>query len=267
MADTSLAETSTLASPEPPARPAPENFAEQYVPRFVDKWDALIDWDRRKAAEAGFFVERLRAAGARRVLDVAAGTGFHSVALIEAGFEVVAVDGSAAMLEQARANAARRGHALDAVHADWRSLGEMVDGTFDAVVCLGSSFPHLFAEADRRHVLGEFSRRIAPGGLLMLDHRNFDAVRAHRYKSSGNYYYCGTGAKVSVDHVDESLCRFRYDFSDRETYTLEVYPVLKDEMRGLLEDAGFAEVETFGDFKPVFDVFSTDFVIHVARRP
>ncbi|MGJ3263019.1 MAG: class I SAM-dependent methyltransferase [Salinarimonas sp.] len=267
-----MADTRTLAPVDAPVgapapRAAPESFADQYVPRFVDKWDDLIDWDRRKAAEAGFFVERLRAAGARRVLDVAAGTGFHSVALIEAGFEVVAVDGSAAMLEQARANAVRRGHALEAIHADWRSLAETVHDTFDAVVCLGSSFPHLFAEADRRNVLQEFSGRLAPGGLLMLDHRNFDAIRAHRYKSSGNYYYCGTGAKVSVDHVDESLCRFRYDFADRETYTLEVYPVLKDEMRALLADAGFVEVETVGDFKAVFDIFSTDFVIHVARRP
>ncbi|GGK49535.1 class I SAM-dependent methyltransferase [Salinarimonas ramus] len=265
-----MADTQTLApapAPTGDARPAPERFAEQYVPRFVDKWDALIDWDRRKASEADFFVERLRAAGARRVLDVAAGTGFHSVALIEAGFEVVAVDGSAAMLEQARANAARRGHTLEAIHADWRELGTKVTGTFDAVVCLGSSFPHLFDAGDRRHVLGEFAARIAPGGLLMLDHRNFDAIRAHRYKSSGNFYYCGTGAKVSVDHADETLCRFRYDFADRETYTLEVYPVLENEMRGLLEDAGFEAVETFGDFKRVFDIYATDFVIHVARRP
>ena len=262
-----MAEPEPLAPIEAPARPAPEDFAEQYLPRFVEKWDDLIDWDRRSAAEAGFFVERLRAAGVRRVLDVAAGTGFHSVALLEAGFEVVAADGSAAMLEQARANAARRGHTLEAVHADWRELGAIVPQTFDAVVCLGSSFPHLFAEADRRHVLGEFSRRLRPGGLLMLDHRNFDAIRAHRYKSSGNYYYCGTGAKVSVDHADETLCRFRYDFADRETYTLEVYPVLKEEMRGLLDAVGFAEIETFGDFKSEFDDYTTDFIIHVARRP
>jgi len=190
-------------------RAAPESFESQYVPSFVDKWDDLIDWDRRKASEAGFFVEKLRAAGATRILDVAAGTGFHSVALIEAGFDVVAVDGSAAMLEQARTNAARRGHRLETVHADWRSLGERISGPFDAVVCLGSSFPHLFEEADRRAVLDEFAAQLAPGGLLMLDHRNFDAIRAHRYKSSGNFYYCGTGAKVSVDHIDPTLCRFR----------------------------------------------------------
>lgn len=255
----------TLATTPP--RAEPEHFVAQYAPRFVDRWDDLIDWDRRQAAEAGFFVERLRAAGARRVLDVAAGTGFHSVALIEAGFEVVAVDGSGAMLQQARLNAARRGHALEAIEADWRRLGEAVTGTFDALVCLGSSFPHLFAEEDRRHVLDEFARRLAPGGLLMLDHRNFDAIRAHRYKASGKFYYCGTGAKVGIDHIDARLCRFRYDFDDRETYTLEVYPVLTQEMRGLLAGAGFVETQTFGDFAPSFDPDATDFIIHVARRP
>ena len=43
------------------------------------------------------------------MLDVAAGTGFHSVRLIEAGFDVVSADGSAQMLYKAFENGKRRG--------------------------------------------------------------------------------------------------------------------------------------------------------------
>ncbi|MFD3971219.1 class I SAM-dependent methyltransferase [Streptomyces cyaneofuscatus] len=243
-----------------------EDFEGQYVSTLVDRWDQLIDWDRRRAGEQDFFVELLRGAEARRVLDVAAGTGYHAVTLAQAGFDVTAVDGSAEMIARTRRNAERRGLVLPAVQADWRSLGEHIDGRYDAVVCLGSSLPHLFQESDRRAVLAEFYEALNPGGMLIVDHRNFDAIRQHRYRSSGNYYYCGTGATVTVAHIDDRLCRFQYDFTDGGTHHLEVYPILSDELSSLLMDTGFDTVQNFGDFQESYDAAAVDFVIHVARK-
>jgi glycine/sarcosine N-methyltransferase len=259
-------QTSSLKTTETPPGVPSQDFAGQYVPTFVDRWDDLIDWSRRKAGEEGFFVETLQSSGARQVLDVAAGTGFHSVALAEAGFEVTAADGSAEMLKRAADNARERGHTFPTVHTDWRELGSKLDVRFDAIVCLGSSFPHLFEVADRRKALSEFFAALKPGGVLIIDHRNFDAIREHRYSSSGNYYYCGTNVSVSVEHIDETLCRFRYEFPDQATYRLEVYPILKDELVGLLEQAGFDSIRTFGDFKSEVDTAESDFIIHVARK-
>ena len=98
----------------------------QYMPSLVDRWDALIHWPKRERAEAGFFAGLLRHAGAVRVLDAAAGTGFHSVTLTAAGFDVTAVDGSAEMLRRAVANGEERGIALRAICADWRDIVEKV---------------------------------------------------------------------------------------------------------------------------------------------
>lgn len=251
-------------APAGTAHPA-EDGAGQYVPSLVDRWDDLIDWDQRQAGEGTFFTELLHGAGVRRVLDVAAGTGFHSVTLAEAGFEVTAADGSAAMLERTRSNARSRGLDLHTLHADWRELHRHIEGRYDAVLCLGSSFPHLFDEEDRIAVLRQFHQALAPGGILLLDHRNFDAIRAHRYRSSGNYYYCGDGVQVSVAHIDAGLCRFQYAFPG-VTHHLEVYPVLKDEMASLLYGTGFDTVQTFGDFDPDFHLHRADFLIHAARR-
>src|SRR5438067_206252 len=83
-------------------------------------------------------------------------------------------------------------------------------------------------------VLAEFHQALNPGGILIIDHRNFDSIRQHRYQSSGNYYYCGTGATVTVAHVDSQLCRFQYDFPDGGRHQLEVYPVLSAELSSLL---------------------------------
>lgn len=99
-----------------------DHYLQEYIESFVDKWDELIDWDNRAGSEGDFFIEVLRARGAKRVLDAATGTGFHSVRLIEAGFQVVSADGSPEMLHRAYDNARRRGHVLRTVQSDWRWL-------------------------------------------------------------------------------------------------------------------------------------------------
>ncbi|MEO1544599.1 MAG: methyltransferase domain-containing protein, partial [Pseudomonadota bacterium] len=89
-----------------------DHYRKEYVESFVDKWDALIDWERRAEAEGRFFIEKLREHGAKKVLDVATGTGFHSVMLQKAGFEVTSVDGSEEMLTKAFDNARNHGQML-----------------------------------------------------------------------------------------------------------------------------------------------------------
>ena len=129
------------------------HYTEEYVPSFVEKWDSLIDWQKREESEGNFFVDLLRKRGVKSVLDVATGTGFHSVRLLAAGFETVSADGSAEMLSKAFANGMKDGHIMRVVQADWRWLNRDVHGEYDAIVCLGNSFTHLFAERDRRKAL------------------------------------------------------------------------------------------------------------------
>src|SRR5699024_10501832 len=59
------------------------HYTDEYVSEFVEKWDDLIDWRRRYESEGRFFVDLLKSRGVRSVLDVATGTGFHSVRLLE----------------------------------------------------------------------------------------------------------------------------------------------------------------------------------------
>ena len=52
-------------------------YKQEYVQSFVQKWDALIDWEARASSEGDFFIRILKERGVKRVLDVATGTGFH----------------------------------------------------------------------------------------------------------------------------------------------------------------------------------------------
>ena len=243
-----------------------DKYKEEYVHSFVEKWDQLIDWDGRAQAEGDFFIRTLKEHGAKNVLDVATGTGFHSVQLLKAGFEVTSADGSPEMLSKAFNNARSRGHILRTVHADWRWLNRDVHDLYDAVICLGNSFTHLHDENDRRKALAEYYATLRHDGILILDQRNYDAILDKQIEPSHNYYYCGEDVSASPEHVDESLARFRYRFSDGATYHLNMFPLRKAYMQRLMKEVGFQRVTTYGDFKETYREGEPDFFIHVAEK-
>lgn len=243
-----------------------DHYQHEYIESFVDKWDELIDWDSRAESEGTFFIDILKERGAKRILDVATGTGFHSVRLIEAGFDVVSADGSPEMLVKAFENGRRRGHILRTVQADWRWLNRDVHGVFDAVICLGNSFTHLFSEHDRRKTLAEFYAALRHDGILLLDQRNYDSILDHGFSSKHKYYYCGDNVSAEPEHIDDGLARFKYSFPDGSEYHLNMFPLRKDYSRRLMQEVGFQHIETFGDFKETYKETDPDFFVHVAEK-
>ena len=241
-------------------------YQKEYVESFVDKWDALIDWERRAKSEGEFFIETLRQHGAKKVLDVATGTGFHSVMLSKAGFEVTSVDGSQEMLSKAFENARGHGKMLRTIHSDWRWLNKHVHDLYDAVICLGNSFTHLHNENDRRKSLAEFYATLRHDGILILDQRNYDALLDHQIKPTHNYYYCGQDVRAYPEHIDPSLARFCYEFTDGAQFHLNMFPLRKSYVRRLMSEVGFQNVMTYGDFQETFRDVEPDFFVHVAEK-
>jgi SAM-dependent methyltransferase len=127
-------------------------------------------------------------AGAR-VLDCAAGTGRLAVGLALEGFDVVATDASAGMVERTRALAARHGVDVPARECVWDDLGGLGLAPFDAVLCVGNSLAHSPGRDARRRALRAMAAMTKPGGMLVLTSRNFEQMRA-----------AGTGLQV-FDHV------------------------------------------------------------------
>lgn len=243
-----------------------DHYQEEYVDAFVDKWDELIDWEARAKSEGDFFIETLRQRGKTKILDVAAGTGFHSVRLLEAGFEVTSADGNPVMLAKAFENARKRGHIMRTVQADWRWLNRDIHGKYDAVICLGNSFTHLFDEKDRRKALAEFYAVLRHDGILILDQRNYDGILDNGFSSKHAYYYCGDDVKAEPEHVDEGLARFRYEFPDKSVFHLNMFPLRSEYTRKLMHEVGFQKVKSYGDFKETHHQEDPDFWIHIAEK-
>ncbi len=244
-----------------------DHYTQEYVKGFVEKWDELIDWNRRFVSEGRFFIDQLKGRGVKKVLDAATGTGFHSVRLLQEGFETVSADGSPQMLAKAFENGRKHGHILRVVHADWRWLNRDVHGEYDAIICLGNSFTHLFSERDRRKTLAEFYAMLKHDGVLILDQRNYDSLLDDGFSSKHTYYYCGEEVSAEPDYVDDGLARFRYRFPDKSEYFLNMFPLRKDYTRKLLRDVGFQRIDTYGDFQSDYgDDGAPDFFIHVAEK-
>jgi len=242
------------------------HYQKEYVQSFVEKWDELIDWDARAESEGWFFIDILKARGKQNILDVATGTGFHSVQLLKAGFDVTSADGNAEMLTKAFENARNRSLMLHTVHADWRWLNKDVHGKYDAIICLGNSFTHLHDEMDRRRALAEFYAALKWDGILILDQRNYDSILDHGFSSKHKYYYCGEQVTAEPEHVDEGLARFRYAFPDGSEFHLNMFPLRKAYTRNLMQEVGFQRIKTYGDFQETYQENEPDFFIHVAEK-
>jgi len=238
----------------------------EYVRGFVEKWDELIDWEARTQGEGEFFIRELKRRNKMKVLDVATGTGYHSIQLLNAGFQVSSADGSPNMLAKAFDNGLKYGHVLRTIQADWRWLNKSVYGRYDALICLGNSFTHLFEENDRRKALAEFYSALRHDGVLIIDQRNYDTILDAGFSSKHTYYYAGNQVKAEPEHVDDGLARFKYEFPDGSKYHLNMYPLRAAYMRRLLKEVGFQRVTTYGDFQETYRAEEPDFLVHIAEK-
>ncbi len=148
------------------------------------EYDVMVNWQERLQKEAPFLQGLLRRAGARRVLDVGCGTGRHAIHLADLGFEVVGADPSAEMVERARENA--RGKArVRFVQAGFGGLRQAAEGTFDAVLCLGNTLPHIRSQSELVEALGDIAGVLRQGGLLVIQQLNYDRILAQRQRFLG----------------------------------------------------------------------------------
>jgi ubiquinone/menaquinone biosynthesis C-methylase UbiE len=114
----------------------------------------------------------------KRALDAGCGPGLYSEELLARGADLVALDGSAAMVELAQKRLGSQAHVL---HADLSEPLPFADAEFDLIVC-ALVIHHL---EDRQACLREFFRVLRPGGHVVLStqHPTTDWLR-----KGGSYF-------------------------------------------------------------------------------
>jgi glycine/sarcosine N-methyltransferase len=181
---------------------------------FSSQYDYFVNWTQRLRYEMPFIKRQLQAVGARRVLDAACGTGKHVLALTEAGYDVTGADLSTGMIAQARRQAAATGNRVRFEVAGFGQLHDRLGDGFDALLCLGNSLPHVLTAETLHATLADFAAVLRPGGLLLIQSRNFDAVMNARAR------WIGPQGHTEGDH-ERLFVRF-YDFNPDGTLTFNV---------------------------------------------
>ena len=128
-----------------------------------------------------------------RVLDVGCGSGLLARRLVEAGFDVVGVDASPAMIDLARAHAP--GARFEVLGLPTRTSPDAPGGlpAADAVLSTGHVLNYLDGPEAIAAALGDLAAALRPGGLLALDLMTETFARRH----DG----CGPHVRIEDDWV------------------------------------------------------------------
>lgn len=258
--------------------------ANDFYDALAPLFDVLTDWDARLGLEGPALQRLLSDAGARRVLDAACGSGGHTLALVDWGFDVVGADASPMMIRLAKQKAQAAGANVPFVQSDLASLqANLADHTpFDAVLCLGNSLPHLLSMEELLDALTGMWNVLRPGGLLVLQNLNYDLrwQRQPRFFAAQGGTYEGREVLVwRFADYDLSAGRIAFHFAlfrkgdagwQVEVHTTPHRPVFQQELLLCLEQTGFAPVGSYGQLTeplvPFLPLESPDLVV-VAHKP
>jgi glycine/sarcosine N-methyltransferase len=230
---------------------------------FSREYDRFVNWPSRLAMELPFIQHTLQQVGAGRslhILDAACGTGMHAIALTKAGHVTAGADLSAGMIKRARENALAEEVNIRFETAGFGELGKVFGtGTFEALLCLGNSLPHLLSPEDLAATLADFAACLSPGGLVLIQNRNFDSVlsRKERWMEPQAYQQAEREWLYLrfYDFEPDGLISFNIITLERveaaswvqSITTTRLYPLRQSEMSVALSEAGFRDITCFGN--------------------
>ena len=228
-----------------------DNYAE-----FQDGADYDAQYGALYEPEIAFFKDWVRERGGP-VLDVCCGTGIVSVPLAATGVEVVGIDLSEAMLQQARRKT------LAESNPTWLQgdvLEMSLGRTFELVTMTGYAFQEFLTPASILRLFQRVEAHLTPGGCFVFDTRNpaiYDFAERRDFEQ-WDHYVDPQGRDTRVlgrqDYSPEekvvtfNLKREPQEGESRAT-SLRVRFTDLAELRGLTEEAGLQLHTVFADWE------------------
>lgn len=214
---------------------------------------AAYDDDCAGRRDLDFYFAMTQRLNPRTIVDIGSGTGLLAGMLAAAGYDVIAVEPQATMLDIA----ARQPHAE---HITWRhgDAADLAPGCADLVLMTGHVAQYFLDDTAWREVLTATRRALRPGGHLAFEVRNQAIESWRRWEtphprptSRGTIRQSVHRADDLVTHVDE------YDQGGKRWVTTETlrFPSWHAVARGL-RGANFQIIDAWGDWdgSPVTDL-------------
>jgi len=206
--------------------------------------------------QSGFFEHLLQSGSVRSVLDVGCGTGEHLSWFSARGLRSCGLEPDESMFRELE----RRswpGSMPTLVHGGVEALPGAIGGSFDLVLCLGNTLPHLPDRAAALQAVRGMAETLASRGRLAIQTVNYDRVLEE-----------GRSAFPVIERVLPNGARvafFReYDMGGLPERVLNrtrlvtpageqqaawpLVPLRRDDAVGFLRETGLTEIQEFGDY-------------------
>ena len=250
----------------------------EFYNRLAKAFDVMTDWRTRLAQEMPFLQRTLDYHQARSVLDTACGTGWQAIALEQKGYRTAGCDASPEMIERARANASQAQVNARFEVADFTQL-EKFPETFDAILCLGNSLPHLLSQEELVDAMQRMRAKLNSGGVVILHNLNYDLrlkTKPRFFSANGNadtlvWRLADYGPEFITFHTALFERKLKEGDQRVSSWTVQVNstpqrPLRQQDLDEALRRAGFEDPRHFGglDGSP-FDREKSGDLVMVAR--
>lgn len=170
----------------------PDDWYRSAYPPEMDK----LPWAQKTGSEVDRLLRMLEMSGDERILDLACGTGRHSLELRRRGFAVVGVELLQANVDVARESAAAQGLPTEFIQSDLRDLD--LEDEFDVVLSLNDGAIGYFeTEAENVRTFEVISRALRSPGRHLMQIAN--VLHAERFMPTKGWID-GPGALELIDH-------------------------------------------------------------------
>lgn len=200
--------------------------------------------------------------GVLRLLEVGCGTGDLAAALAEKGAEVDGIDLNPEMARRARKRHGEGGQErLRFYEMDMREISRRFEAnSYDGLTCLGNTLVHLSGPEEIEGFIRSAATLLVSGGKLIIQILNYDyllekrpvslpPIETESVRFERHYgYSADSGAPGGPPEITFTT-RLQIKASG-ELYedSVELYPLKRAELRGMLLQAGFEEPRFYGGF-------------------
>ena len=211
----------------------------QFYNQIAEKYDFIFPLS---PAHKTFFASELHG---KTLLDVGAATGNLTAYLSSQGYEVTAID----LSERLIAKATEKGVTVQ--QRNMLAIDELP--TFDNIVCIGNTLPHLDSKTSVQLFLQKAYGQLTQGGKLVLQLVNFQ-----KYFAQQQGDYLGNLPLIENDKVkferyyylnEEGKIRFKTILDDTIKNEELLQPIFADQLTEWLTQIGFQAINLYGNFK------------------
>ena len=184
-----------------------------------------------------------------RVLDTGCSTGTLAIALAGCFDEVVALDYSQDMIDEAQS----RESGASFIQGDMRTLSQSVTGTFDTIYSFGNTLVHLESLEEVEAFFQDVKSLLSSKGVFVFQIVNYERILRKRPKALPlidneyirfeRYYHYDTLPHIRFETV--LTVKANGEKMTGEVPLLALTPVQVKELLGV---AGFSESSFYGDF-------------------